>query len=154
MGIVSTGTFFPETYITAEEIAAESGLPEWVVREKFGIEQKHVMPDDMHPNDMAVLAAEEALDEAGISPTDIDVVLCTTEEWKEYALWTAGIDLAYRMGATNAWGMDMHMRCATTIAALKLARSMMRDDSAIDTIMIAGGYTIADFIDFTPVPIG
>lgn len=34
------------------------------------------------------------------------MLLCTTEEWKEYALWTAGIDLAEQIGATNAWGMD------------------------------------------------
>ena len=33
MGIVSTGTWFPETYVTAAEIAEQSGLPEWVVRE-------------------------------------------------------------------------------------------------------------------------
>ena len=42
MGIVSTGTWFPDTYVTAEEIAEQSGLPEWVVREKLGIERKFV----------------------------------------------------------------------------------------------------------------
>ena len=41
------------------------------------------------------------------------------------------------------------MRCATTIAALKLARSLMREDPDIDTIMIAGGYVIGHFIDHT-----
>jgi len=149
MGIAGLGHYLPPTTITAAEIAAESGIEEWVVREKFGIEKKHVMPDDMHPNDMAVLAADEALAEAGISATDIDVVLCTTEEWKEYALWTAGIDLAYRIGATNAWGMDLHMRCATTVSALKMAKSLMAEDEDIDTIYIGGGYNISRFIDFT-----
>ncbi len=33
MGIVSTGTYFPETYITAAEIAEQSGMPEWVIKE-------------------------------------------------------------------------------------------------------------------------
>ena len=44
MGIVSTGTWFPETYVTAAEIAEQSGLPEWVVREKLGIERKLSVP--------------------------------------------------------------------------------------------------------------
>ncbi|MBT8212118.1 MAG: 3-oxoacyl-ACP synthase [Acidimicrobiia bacterium] len=149
MGIVSLGHYLPDTVMTAAEIAEASGIEEWVIREKFGIEQKHVTDPSIHPNQMAVYAANEAIASAGIDPKEIDVVLCTTEEWKEYNLWTAGIDLAWEIGAVNAWGMDMHMRCATTVAALKLARSLMREDESIDTILIGGGYTIADFIDFT-----
>ena len=149
MGIVSTGHYLPDTVMSAAEIAEASGLPEWVVREKLGIEQKHVTDPSIHPNEMGVKAANEAIAKAGIDPMDIDVVLCTTEEWKEYNLWTAGIDLAWEVGARRAWAMDMHMRCATTVAALKLAKSLMREDDGIDTILIAGGYTIADFIDFT-----
>ena len=149
MGIVATGMYLPDTVMSAEEIADASGLPLWVVKEKLGISQKHIPDPTMPPNAMAVEAAKECIAKAGIDPKEIGVLLCTTEEWKEYMLWTAGIDLANEIGATNAWGMDMHMRCATTIAALKLARSLMRDDPSIDTIMIAGGYIIGDFIDFT-----
>ena len=151
MGIVSTGTWFPETYITAAEIAAQSGMPEWVVREKLGIERKYVADPNVHPNDMAVNAAEKAIERAGIDPMDIDVVLCTTEEWREYLLWTTAIDLAYRVGAKRAWGLDIHTRCATTIAALKMARGLMADDPSIDTILIGGGYAISHFIDLTDV---
>jgi 3-oxoacyl-[acyl-carrier-protein] synthase-3 len=149
MGIVATGMFLPDAVMSAEEIADESGLPLWVVKEKLGINQKHIPEPGMHPNLMAAKAAKQCLEKANVDPKEIDVLLCTTEEWKEYNLWTAGIDLAYEIGATNAWGMDMHMRCATTIAALKLARSLMSDDPSIDTIMIAGGYVIGDFIDHT-----
>ena len=151
MGIVSTGTWFPETYVTAEEIARQSGLPEWVVREKLGIERKFVADPDVHPNEMAVKAARKAIDRAGIDPMDIDVVLSTTEEWREYLLWTTAIDIAHELGAKNAWGLDIHARCVTTIAALKLARSLMADDPNIDTVLIAGGYAISHFIDLTDV---
>ena len=147
MGIVATGVYLPETVMTSDEIAEASGMPEWVVREKLGIERKHVPEPGVHPNEMAARAALHCLEKGGIDPAEIDVLLCTTEEWKEYILWTAGIDLAQRIGAVNAWAMDMHMRCATTIAALKLARSLMRDDPQINTILIAGGYAVADFID-------
>lgn len=149
MGIVSTGTYFPETYITAKEIAEQSGLPEWVVREKLGIERKFVADPGVHPNEMAVHAARKAIDAAGIDPLEIDVVLCTTEEWREYLLWTSAIDLGWEVGARNAWGVDLHTRCATTIAALKFARGLMADDPSINTILIGGGYATSHFIDLT-----
>jgi len=151
MGIVSTGTYFPDTYVTAEEIAKQSGLPEWVVREKLGIERKFVADPKVHPNEMALKAARKAIEKADIDPLDIDVVLCTTEEWREYMLWTTAIDLAYEIGAKNAWGVDIHTRCATTVAALKLAKGLMAGDPTIDTILIGGGYATSHFIDFTDI---
>jgi 3-oxoacyl-[acyl-carrier-protein] synthase-3 len=151
MGIVSTGTWFPETYVTAAEIAELSGMPEWVVREKLGIERKFVADPNVHPNQMAVHAANRAIAKAGIDPMDIDAVLCTTEEWREYLLWTTAIDLAWEVGAKRAWGVDLHTRCATTVAALKMAKSLMAEDPAIDTILIGGGYAVSHFIDLTDV---
>jgi len=151
MGIVSTGTYFPDTYVTAEEIAELSGMPEWVVKEKLGIERKFVFDPKVHPNEMAVHAARKAIEKAGIDPLDIDVVLGTTEEWREYLLWTTAIDLAQEIGAKNAWGIDIHTRCATTVAAMKLARSLMADDPRINTVLIGGGYATSHFIDFADV---
>jgi 3-oxoacyl-[acyl-carrier-protein] synthase-3 len=151
MGIVSTGTWFPETYVTAEEIAGQSGMPEWVVREKLGIDRKFVADPRVHPNEMAVKAARKAIDKAGIDPMEIDVVLCTTEEWREYLLWTTAIDLAYEVGARRAWGLDIHTRCATTVAALKLAGSLMAEDPSVNTVLIGGGYAVSHFIDLTDV---
>jgi len=51
VGIVSVSAYSPEAYMTAEEIAAESGLPAWVVREKLGITGKFVGGPDDHPNE-------------------------------------------------------------------------------------------------------
>jgi 3-oxoacyl-[acyl-carrier-protein] synthase-3 len=147
VGIVSTGMYLPKTFLTAAEIAEQSGLPEWVLSEKLGINKKYVASADDHPNQMAIWAAQDCLSRCDIKPEEIDVVLCTTEEWKEYLLWTAGIHLAHEIGATNAWAMDIHMRCCTTIAALKTAKDMMLSNSDINTVLIAGGYCISRFIN-------
>jgi 3-oxoacyl-[acyl-carrier-protein] synthase-3 len=147
VGIVSVGMYLPEPVLTAAEIAAESGLPEWVVRDKLGIEQKRMAGPDDHPNEMAIRAALNCLSKTDIDPREIDVVLCTTEEWREYLLWTSAIHLAHEIGATDAWGIDIHTRCCTTVAALKMAKDMMRSDPGIDTVLIAGGYRIGDLIN-------
>jgi len=148
IGIVGTGMYLPEQVMTAAEIAEHSGLPEWVIREKFGIEQKHIPGEDDHPNQMALWAVEDCLARCGAKAEDIDLVICTTEEWREYLLWTSGIDLAHRIGAKGAWGVDIHMRCATTLAAMKMAKSLMQTEEEIETVLIAGGYRISDFINY------
>ena len=149
VGIVSVGTYVPEPVLTAADIAQASGIPEWVIRDKFGINQKHVPGPDDHTNQMGIWAAQDCLSKTDIPPEEIDVVFCTTEEWKEHLLWTAGIKLAYEVGATRAWAIDTNMRCATTIATLKMARDMMLADPEVNTILIAGGYRNSDLIDFT-----
>ncbi len=147
VGIVSTGMYLPELVLTAADIAQQSGLPERVVRDKLGIIEKRMAGPDDHPNQMAVWAAQDCLSRCDIAPEEIDVVLCTTEEWKEYLVWTAGIDLAHEIGATQAWGIDLHMRCCTTIGALKMAKDMMTADPEIDTVLIAGGYCLGDLVN-------
>lgn len=148
VGIVAAGIYAPEPLMTAADIAAASGIEEWVIRDKFGITHKHVPGPNDHTNQMAIWAAQDCLAKCDIKPDEIDLVLCTTEEWKEYLLWTAGIKLAYEIGATRAWAIDVQMRCGTTIAALKMAKDMMTADPDINTVLIAGGYRNGDLIDY------
>lgn len=148
IGIVNIGAYSPPGYLTAADIAELSGYPEWVIRDKLGITGKHVGGADDQPNEMGIKAALDCLEGSGVDPQEIDVVLNTTEEWREYLLWTSGTHMAYEIGATNAWAMDVHARCATTVGAMKMAKDMMIADPEINTVLIAGGYRVSDFINF------
>ncbi|MDQ2808685.1 MAG: 3-oxoacyl-ACP synthase [Chloroflexota bacterium] len=148
IGIVAVGTYIPATHVTADQIATRTGIPEPVIREKFGLARKPVPGPADHTNAMAVWAAQDALAAAGMRAGELDVVLCTTEEWKEYPLWTAGIALAHDLGATHAWAIDVQMRCATTVGALKLARALLIAEPAVRTVLIAGGYRNGDLVDY------
>jgi 3-oxoacyl-[acyl-carrier-protein] synthase-3 len=148
IGIVAVGTYTPQTYLTAAEIAERTGIPEDVIVTKFGLTRKPVPGPDDHTNAMGLWAAQDALAQTDLRPEDIDVVLCTTEEWKEYPLWTAGIKLAYDLGARRAWAIDVQLRCGTTIAAIKLASALMRAEPDITTVLIAGGYRNGDLVDY------
>jgi len=149
IGIVSAGVYLPQTFITAADIARQSGIPEDIIANKMGIRRKPVPGPKDHTNAMALWAAQDAFAQTPIQPAEVDLVLCTTEEWKEYPLWTAGIKLAYDLGARRAWAIDVQMRCATTMATLKMAKAMMLSDPEINTVLIAGGYRNGDLIDYT-----
>jgi 3-oxoacyl-[acyl-carrier-protein] synthase-3 len=148
VGIVAAGAYVPQTYITAAEIAERTGIPEDVLVQKFGLRRKPIPGPDDHPNAMAVKAAQDALSRSDVHPEDIDVVISTTEEYKEYPLWTSGIKLAYDIGANRAWAVDVQLRCGTTVAALRMAKAMMLYEPNVNTVLIAGGYRNGDLVDY------
>jgi 3-oxoacyl-[acyl-carrier-protein] synthase-3 len=149
VGIMAAGIYVPRDSISGAEIARLTGIPEDVIIRKFGITKKPIPGPNDHTNAMALFAAQDAVRRSGIQPEEIDVVLCTTEEYKEYPLWTAGIKLAYDLGATHAWALDVQLRCSTSIAALKMAKALMLTDPSVNTVLIAGGYRNGDLVDYT-----
>ena len=146
-GITGIGSYLPSGRVSAEELAHLTGLPAWVVEQKLGLVERVVAGPDDHPAAMGVWAAERALADAAVSPDDVDVVISITEEYKEYPVWTAGIKLAYDVGARNAYAYDIGQKCGTTVLALKQAKDLLRADETVNTVLIAGGYRNSDLID-------
>lgn len=151
VGIVGFGIYLPEKTMNAKEIAdkTQGVWTESAVIEKLGIKKKYIASDADGTQEMGALAALDALKNTGVDPLDIDVILCFGEEWKEYPLTTSALYIQDRIGATNAWGIDVQNRCCTTITTMKMAKDMLMADSDIDTILIAGGYRNGDFVDYT-----
>jgi len=150
IGIVGTGIYLPKQVMTAKEIADKTkGVwTEEAVRDKLGIKQKLIANKDEGPQEMSYLAAVDCLNNTGVDPLDIDVILSVTEEWKEYPLTTSSLYVQGKIGADNAWGIDLQNRCCTTCSAIKIAKDMLIADDEIDTIMIVGGYRNGDFVDY------
>ncbi len=149
IGIVSVGTFIPKNIMTSKEIAEKSGIPIKVVEEKLGIISKPVASFEDHTCEMGIKAARIALEKGKIAPEEIDLIIYIGEEHKEYPLWTAALYMQKHLGAVNAVGFDMALRCGTTIMGIKLAKDMMVADESISTVLLAGGYRNEDFIDYT-----
>ena len=151
IGIAGLGLYIPEGRMTAKEIAkATNGVwTEEAVINKLGIVQKSTPLEGDGTQEMGVKAALDALEDAKMCPTEIDVILCMGEEWKEYPLTTSALYIQGQIGAVNAWGIDVQNRCCTTISAMKMANDMLLADDEMKVIMIVGGYRNGDFVDFS-----
>ncbi len=151
VGIVGVGVYIPEPIMTAKEIAeATQGVwTEQAVIDKLGIVSKHIPAKHDGTQEMGALAAIDCLEKCQVSALDIDVVLCFGEEWKEYPLTTSALYIQDRIGATNAWGVDVQNRCCTSVTALKMAKDMLIADDDINYILVCGGYRNGDFVDYT-----
>lgn len=150
IGIAGIGLYLPETTRSAAEIAAATGgvWTEAAVREKLGINTIYVAGPDDGTQEMGARAAEACLADAGVAAAAVDLILCFGEEWKEYPLTTSALYIQDRIGAVNAWGIDVQNRCCTTIAALQMARDMMLGNDRLNVVLLAGGYRNGDFVDY------
>lgn len=151
IGVIGIGTYIPQKYMSAKEIseATKGKWSEDAVINKLGVKRKPVPGEHDGTQEMGAIAAQRAVEDAGIDPMEIDVILCIGEEWKEYPLTTSALYIQNYIKAENAWGIDVQNRCCTTLGALKMAKDMLIADDEIDTVLVAGGYRNGDFVDYT-----
>jgi 3-oxoacyl-[acyl-carrier-protein] synthase-3 len=123
-GILSIGWWVPEGRRSAQEIAGDYGLQlDAVVR--LGLVSKTVPGDDDHPSTMGARATRRALDAAGLTTDDLDLLLFAgvTRDWP--TPWIAAFGVLHELGAHRAAGLDIANRCAGGIDALWLARMLV-----------------------------
>lgn len=151
VGIVGTGIYIPEARMTAAQLSAATNnqWSEDAVIQKLGIVEKPMPGAGDGTQEMGVRAALDCLKNTNTSASEIDLIICIGEEWKEFPLTTSGIYIQEKIGAVNAWALDIQQRCCTSVAALKIAKDLMFADPDINTVLIAGGYRNGDFLDYT-----
>lgn len=148
VGLTGFGRYLPEETRSGREIAAKSGIPESVIVEKMGVRRKHVcQPESDHVTDMCVAAAEDALEMADCSPTDIDLVLYHGSEYKDHVVWSAAANITERLGAESAFATESHTLCASAPIAIRQARAQLQVDH-VDTALLVAASREEDLIDY------
>src|SRR4051794_41800853 len=108
VGLAATASYLPERWMTAAEIAAESGIPEQVIAEKFGVHGKHIAAPDEHVSDLSVAAAQALLDETETDPASIDVLLYYGSMWRDYPVWQVAPPNPHPPPATDPLADEKH----------------------------------------------
>jgi 3-oxoacyl-[acyl-carrier-protein] synthase-3 len=150
LGLMSYGICLPPGFETAEMISARSGLsPQQLILE-WGVEKKCLPGPQDQPVSMAVKAAREALRRAGnFRPEEIDVVIWTGEEYKDFIAQTASIRIQEEVGAYQAWAFDLIGQGVTSLVGLRIAQDLMFGDPSVRTVLLAGGTRNLDLVDCT-----
>jgi 3-oxoacyl-[acyl-carrier-protein] synthase-3 len=126
VGIEAIGTYIPEERHTAKYISEQSGIPEKVLSEKFGLKSKSIPGPHDHTVQMGVNAASKAIVKAAINPeTDIDLVIWAGEVHAEHPMQTYAIKVQKELNIKNAWAFDINQRCGSFIIGIMIAKSLM-----------------------------
>ena len=147
-GILSLAAYVPRAYHDADYIASQCDTPAEIIRTKLGWYQKNVPGPGDGTVAMGLKAARKALYYSGLKNQQIDLVIWSGEEIKEYRNWPVGPKIQKELGLKKAWSFDMQQRCGTTLVAFKLARDMIRADERIHNVLIVSGYRNSDLIHY------
>jgi 3-oxoacyl-[acyl-carrier-protein] synthase-3 len=149
VGIIGHGTWIPSGQLTAADLAAATGIPEHVIALKFGVKAKPVAGPGETTAFMGLAAARNALADAGIDGSAIDLVIWCGAQHKDYPCWLAGLYVANQLGAARAWSFDMEAMCGSMMAALDVAKSLMLTHPELKHVLLVSGYRNNDLIDLS-----
>lgn len=148
IGIVGTGSYLPKTVWTNEDLIAKGveTTDEWVFA-RTGIRQRHIAADDEATSDLAVQASLRALEAAGITADEIDLVILATSSPDMIQPSTAAI-VQGKIGAVNAAAFDVGAVCAGFVYALVTAIGMMRGFAHYKNVLVIGAETYSRILDW------
>jgi 3-oxoacyl-[acyl-carrier-protein] synthase-3 len=147
--IVSTGRYIPAKVLTNADVGRLLGedVDAWLI-EHVGIRERHVMADDETTSDLIVAASRQALEQADLKPLDLDLIIVATDTPDYISPATASVVQA-RLDATKAGTYDINCACAAWVTGLDMAARYIATDNDYRSILVAGGYGMTKFIDWT-----
>jgi 3-oxoacyl-[acyl-carrier-protein] synthase-3 len=146
IGIMGTGSELPERIVPNsyfEKIVNTSN--EWIVT-RTGIQTRRMIKPGQGLSDLATPASEKALEMAGISPKELDMIIVGTTS-ADMLTPSAGCIIQHRLGAKKAVAFDINAACPGFIYGLAVAQKFMQDGSCHHALVV-GGEIVSNRIDY------
>lgn len=145
--IVGTGSHLPARILTNAEMERLVETSDEWIRERTGIEQRHIAAEGETTSDLAVAAAEKALAAAGISASDLDLIVVGTTTPDIIFPSTACL-VQQRIGAKDCAAFDVNAACTGFLYALSVADRFVRTGGARHALVI-GAETLTRMLDWS-----
>lgn len=145
--IAGTGSYLPEKILTNQDLEKMVDTTDQWIRERTGIEKRHIAAEGETTCDLAEQAARRALDAAGCVPEDIDLIILATTTPDKVFPSTACL-LQARLGNHGATAFDLQAVCTGFIYALSTAEKFIRSGSHQRALVI-GAETFSRIIDWS-----
>jgi 3-oxoacyl-[acyl-carrier-protein] synthase-3 len=146
-GITGTGSYVPEKVITNKDLEKiVDTSDEWIVT-RTGIRERRISDITMATSDMANIAATRAIENAGLSPEDIDLIILATVTPDSNVPSTACI-VQHNIGAVNAAAFDINAACSGFIYGLITANQFIAT-GIYRNILVIGAESLSKFTDWS-----
>ena len=143
--IMSVGAYRPARIVTNDEICEYIDSSDEWIRERSGIIERRYAAKDESVIDMASAAATTALENAGVTPDQVGMVLVATVT-HPYQTPSAAVEVADRIGANGAAAIDIAAACAGFCYGVAMASDMIRGGSA-RYIVVVGVEKLTDWVN-------
>lgn len=127
-GIIGTGRCLPEDKLTNFDLEQRMDTSDEWIRTMTGIEERRIANDEQDTSDMARVAAQKAIADAGIDPADIGLILVATVT-PDRPFPSVSCDIQQQIGAVNAAAMDISAACAGFMYGVITAKQFIESDT-------------------------
>lgn len=114
--------------------------------EKRNIRERRWMSPDQATSDLAVPAARQALEQAGVRAEDLDLIVVSTDTPDQPSPSTAAV-LAHKLGAVGAGTFDVNTACAGFVTALDIASKYVATDTRYQRVLVVGAYAMSKWLN-------
>ncbi|MBS9777547.1 MAG: ketoacyl-ACP synthase III [Gammaproteobacteria bacterium] len=133
--ILGTGSYLPETVLTNEALSTKLDTSDEWIFSRTGIKQRHIAGDDESTSDLAEYAAKAALEDAGIDPQEIDLIIVATTT-PTHIFPSCATGLQRRLGASTCPSFDVQAVCSGFVYALDIADKYIRTGQAKNALVV------------------
>ena len=143
--IVGTGSYVPEQIVTNDDLAKIVETNDEWIRTRTGIRQRRIATSE-GTSDLAAKAAERAIEQAGIKPEEIDLIILATSS-QDYCFPSGACEVQGRVGAVNAVCYDLSAACTGFVFALNTAQAFIQS-GVYRTALVVGSEVLNKLIDW------
>lgn len=143
--IIGTGSYIPQKVITNDDLSLTLDTSDAWISTRTGIHNRHIA-EGMTSSDMAYIAARRAVDDSGLNPADIDVIIVATSS-PDYAFPSTAALVQAKLEAVNAACFDISAACTGFIYAYSIAQGYIAG-GMYKNILIIGTEVMSEHVDW------
>ena len=144
--ILGTGSAVPATVVTNDDLAKIVDTSDEWITTRTGIKERRVLEGDKAASDLALVASERALENAGLDVADLDAIIvgtCTAD----YQFPSLACVLEAKLGAREVFSFDVNAACSGFLNALSVSDMFIRS-GRIRNALVVGSDVLSRFLDW------
>ena len=145
--ITGIGSYLPNKVLTnydLEKMVDTSN--DWIIQ-RTGIKERRIVENGVTTSDLATQASLRAMEDAGVSPKDLDMIITSTIT-PDHIFPSTSCYIQQKIGATRACAFDILAACAGFIYALSIGQSFI-NSGAMKTVLVVGAECLSKITDYT-----
>ncbi|HEY9419057.1 MAG TPA: beta-ketoacyl-ACP synthase III [Candidatus Udaeobacter sp.] len=147
VSIIGTGSYVPKKILTNKDLSRMVDTSDEWITTRTGIKERRIAAKDEQTSDMAAKAALKAIEQAKISPTEIDLILVATAT-PDMLFPATACFVQKKIGATKAACLDISAACAGFLFGLEIAQQFITSHTH-DTVLVIGAEKLTSITDWT-----
>jgi 3-oxoacyl-[acyl-carrier-protein] synthase-3 len=140
------GSYLPEKILTNVELSETVETSDQWIRERTGIGQRHIAHDGQCTSDLGFEAARAALEDAGMTAEEIDLIVVSTTT-PDYTFPATATIIQNKLGLKHGAAFDLQAVCSGFIYGVNVVDSLLRTGTATNALLI-GAETFSRILDW------